>query len=80
MTLTVSGLLSCFDAATVMATARRLKTPGEITCLEVASAIAEAALSALEDALQPDITERELRGVYHERVARRGAPWRTPQE
>jgi Xaa-Pro aminopeptidase len=63
------------DAAPVMATARRLKTPDEITCLDVASAIAESALSALEDALQPGITERELLGVYDERVARLGAPY-----
>jgi Creatinase/Prolidase N-terminal domain len=47
------------DAAAVMAAARRIKTPDEITCLDVASAIAEAALSALEDALVPGITERQ---------------------
>jgi Xaa-Pro aminopeptidase len=63
------------DAAPVMETMRRIKTPDEITCLEVASAIAEAALSALEDTLQPGITERELLGVYHERVASLGAPY-----
>ena len=62
------------DAAPVMATARRIKTSDEITCLEVASAISEAALSALEDALRPGITERELLGVYYECVARLGAP------
>jgi Xaa-Pro aminopeptidase len=62
------------DAAPVMETARRIKTPDEITCLDVASAIAEAALSALEDALQPGITERELLGIHYERVARLGAP------
>ena len=39
------------DAAPVMAAARRIKTPDEITCLDVASAIAEAALSAMDDAL-----------------------------
>jgi Xaa-Pro dipeptidase len=62
------------DAAPVMATVRRTKTPDEITCLEVASAIAEAALSAMEDALAPGITEGELLGVYYERVASLGAP------
>lgn len=63
------------DAAPVMASARRIKTPDEITCLEVASAIAEAALSALEDALRPGVTERELLGIYYERVAGLGAPY-----
>ncbi|MBV8347925.1 MAG: aminopeptidase P family protein [Mycolicibacterium sp.] len=67
------------DAALVMAAARRIKTPDEITCLEVASAIAEAALSALEDALAPGITERQLLGVYYERVASLGAPY-SPSE
>jgi Xaa-Pro aminopeptidase len=62
------------DAGPVMATARRIKTPDEITCLDVASAIAEAALSALENALQPGITERELLGIHDERIASLGAP------
>jgi Xaa-Pro dipeptidase len=76
-----AGLLSSLvtsaelvDALPVMATARRIKTSDEITCLDVASAIAEAALTALEDALQPGITKRELLGVYYERVASLGAP------
>ena len=62
------------NAAPVVTTARRVKTPDEITCLDVASAIAEAALTALEDALAPGITERELLGIYNERVASLGAP------
>jgi len=62
------------DAAPVMTAARRVKSPDEITCLDVASAIAEAALGALEDALAPGITERELLGIYNEKVAGLGAP------
>ena len=62
------------DAAVVMAAARRVKTPEEITCLDVASAIAEAALTAMEDALVPGITERELLGIYDEKIASLGAP------
>jgi len=76
-----SGLLSqlvtsgeLVDAAPVIQAARRIKTPDEITCLDVAAAIAEAALSALEDALAPGVTERDLLGVYYERVAGMGAP------
>ena len=62
------------DAAAVMAAARRVKTADEITCLEVASAISESALSVMEEALRPGITERELLGIYDEHVARLGAP------
>jgi Xaa-Pro aminopeptidase len=75
------GLLARFvtsaemvDAAAVMQTVRRIKMSEEITCLHVASAIAEAALSALEDAVEPGITERELLGIYYECVASLGAP------
>jgi Xaa-Pro dipeptidase len=81
LTPTFAGLLhrlvdkaELLDAAPVMSTARRIKTPDEITCLQVASAIAEAALTALHDALRPGITETELLGVYCERVASLGAP------
>jgi Xaa-Pro aminopeptidase len=76
-----SGLLSqlvttgeLVDAAPVLQTARRIKTPDEITCLDVAAAIAEAALGAAEGALAPGVTERDLLGVYYERVAGLGAP------
>jgi Xaa-Pro dipeptidase len=62
------------DAASVLAAARRVKTPDEAICMEVAAAIAESALTALEDALVPGVTERQLLGVYYERVASRGAP------
>lgn len=62
------------DAGPVMTTARRIKTPDEIICLEVASAIAESALSAMAGALAPDVTERELLAIYRERIASLGAP------
>jgi Xaa-Pro dipeptidase len=62
------------DAGPVMRGARHTKTPDEITCLEVASAIAEAALSAMKDALAPGVTGHELLAVYHERIAGLGAP------
>jgi Xaa-Pro aminopeptidase len=70
----ISASAELVDAAPVLATARRIKTPDEITCLSVASAIAEAALTALDDALEPGITERQLLGVYYEGVASLGAP------
>ena len=68
------GRAELVDAAPVMAAARRMKTPDEIFCLDVASAIAESALSVLENALRPGITERELLGIYYEHVSRLGAP------
>jgi Xaa-Pro aminopeptidase len=62
------------DAGPVMTQARRIKTTDEILCLEVASAISEAALSAMADALAEGATERELLAIYHERIASLGAP------
>lgn len=56
--------------------ARRTKTPDEVHCLRTAAAAAEAGLSAVLDALtsQPAATERELTGVFAERVASLGTP------
>ncbi|WP_205873527.1 M24 family metallopeptidase [Mycobacterium camsae] len=62
------------DGGAVLEGCRRVKTDAEITCLEVAAAISESALSALAAALRPGISERELLGVYSEHVARLGAP------
>ena len=62
------------DAAPVMQAARQVKTPDEITCVNVAAALAESALTTMEDALLPGVAERDLLGVYHERVAVLGAP------
>lgn len=62
------------DGGVVFEACRRLKTDAEITCLEVAAAISESALSAMSAALGPGVSERELLGVYSEHVARLGAP------
>jgi Xaa-Pro aminopeptidase len=61
------------DATSVLRAARRTKTPDEIVAMNVAAAIAEAALSALEAALVPGITERALLGVYDDAVCTLGA-------
>ncbi len=62
------------DGGAVLEACRRVKTDAEITCLEVAAAISESALSAMSAALYPGVSERELLGVYSEHVARLGAP------
>lgn len=62
------------DGGAVVEACRRVKTDAEITCLEVATAISESALSVMASALGPGVSERELLGVYSEHVARLGAP------
>nr|WP_082993996.1 M24 family metallopeptidase [Mycobacterium gordonae] len=62
------------DGGALVEACRRVKTDAEITCLEVAAAISESALSAMSAALYPGVSERELLGVYSEHVARLGAP------
>lgn len=62
------------DGGAVLAAARRIKTDDEITCLEVAAAISESALSVMSSALRPGITERELLGVYSSHISGLGAP------
>jgi Xaa-Pro dipeptidase len=61
------------NGSSVLAVARRIKTPDEIVAMSVAAAIAEAALSALEEALEPGVTERALLGVYDHAVCTLGA-------
>lgn len=62
------------DGTAAMRSARRTKTDNEIACLQIAAAISEAALGALEQALQPGITERELLGIYDACISTHGAP------
>lgn len=62
------------DASPLLAEARATKTADEVACITVAASLAEAALSALEQALVPAITERQLLGVFYECVARLGSP------
>lgn len=61
------------DGTAVLAAARRIKTADELVAMNVAAAIAEAALSALEAALEPGVTERALLGVYDNAVCALGA-------
>jgi Xaa-Pro dipeptidase len=62
------------DASRVLRMARTAKSPDEMACLATAAAVAEAALSAMSEALQPGVTERELVGVYASAVAGLGLP------
>ena len=70
----LAGSAELVDGGAVLEAARRVKTDEEITCLEVAAAISESALSAMSSAVRPGVSERELLGVYSEHVARLGAP------
>jgi Xaa-Pro dipeptidase len=62
------------DASGLLAGLRADKTADELACIEVAVTLAEAGLAALEEALRPGISERDLLGVYVETVAALGAP------
>ena len=66
--------LELVDASPLLHRARAHKTADEIAAIEVAVAVAEAGLTALEEALRPGITERALFGAYLEAVAGLGAP------
>lgn len=62
------------DAARVLRLARSAKSPDEMACLATAAAVAEAALSAMSEALEAGVTERDLLGVYASTVASLGLP------
>jgi Xaa-Pro aminopeptidase len=61
------------DALGLVTAARATKTPDERTCLTLASVLAEAGLNALEAALAPGVTERQLLGILDERLSTLGS-------
>jgi Xaa-Pro aminopeptidase len=51
---------------------RRLKTPEEITCLELSMVGAEAAVASMREALRPGIAEQDLFAQFYGEVIRHG--------
>jgi Xaa-Pro aminopeptidase len=60
-------------AASALLDARRVKSPYEIECLARALGIAEEAVNAVVQMLEPGVTEREAAATYHAEVLRREA-------
>jgi Xaa-Pro aminopeptidase len=56
------------DGEAVMRAARRTKSPGDVEHIRAAVAVAEAAMHAAVDALQPGVREVELKGVFEARM------------
>ncbi|HEY3095392.1 MAG TPA: M24 family metallopeptidase [Acidimicrobiia bacterium] len=61
------------DGEAAMRAARRVKSPAQIDRIRDAISVAEDALGAAVDALQPGVSERELKGVFEERMCQLGA-------
>jgi Xaa-Pro dipeptidase len=62
------------DASVLLTEARAHKTADEVGCIDMALTLAEAGLAALDQALEPGLSERALLGVYVEAISRLGAP------
>ncbi|HKA92657.1 MAG TPA: M24 family metallopeptidase [Acidimicrobiia bacterium] len=60
------------DGESVMRAARRVKTPAEVERIRAAISIAEGALGATVDALQPGVRESDLKGIFEERMCQLG--------
>lgn len=60
------------DGEAVMRAARRVKSAAAIERIRAAIAVAEDALGAAVEALRPGVREVELKGVFEERMCRRG--------
>jgi Xaa-Pro dipeptidase len=65
-------------AAATLSTARRVKSPYEIECLGRSLWIAEEALNAVLQMLEPGVTEQEAAAVYEKEVVKREATPRPP--
>ena len=61
------------DGEAVMRAARRVKSAAEVVNIRAAIAVAEDALGAAVDALCPGVREVDLKGVFEERMCRRGS-------
>ena len=62
------------DGTPAIWAARVTKTVEEIAAIRRATAVAEAGLAVMVEALSPGVTERQLLAVYVERIASLGAP------
>lgn len=62
------------DGGPVIAGARAVKSADELACITEATAVAEEALAAMVDALAPGVSERDLLGVYLQRLGELGTP------
>lgn len=60
------------DGEQLMRRARRVKTPEEVDAIRAAVGVAERALAPARAALAPDVTERQLTGVFMEAMATAG--------
>jgi Xaa-Pro dipeptidase len=60
------------DGEDLMRAVRRVKSPGDVEAIRGAIVIAEDALGAAIGALRPGVRERELLGVFEERMASHG--------
>jgi Xaa-Pro aminopeptidase len=60
------------DGEAVMRVARRVKTPTEVERIRAAIAVATEAMAAAIGALRPGVRERELKGLFEERMCRLG--------
>ncbi|HWW53627.1 MAG TPA: M24 family metallopeptidase [Acidimicrobiales bacterium] len=62
------------DAGHTLSEARGVKTADEISAITAAIEVAEDGLSSLIEAVRPGVTERQLLGLFAERVAELGTP------
>jgi Xaa-Pro aminopeptidase len=67
------GAFTLVPASDAFVTARWIKGPYEIDCLRQALWVAEEAINAVLDLLQPGVTEREVATAFEHEVTQRGA-------
>jgi Xaa-Pro dipeptidase len=71
LTATLPGA-ELVDGEAVMRAARRVKSAAEVERIRGAISVAEDAFGAAVDALRPGVRERELKGVFEERMCQLG--------
>ncbi len=64
-----------FDALAVAETARTIKSPDEILCMNAAITACETGMARMREALEPGITEIELWSILHQTNIAMGGEW-----
>jgi len=67
--------LEIFDGQAVTEIARSIKSDGEVVLLKAAIDVCQEGMAAMQDALQPGITENELWSRLHQTNIARGGEW-----
>ena len=67
--------IDLFDGTEPMELARLIKSPDEITCMNMAISVCETGMARMREALRPGMTENEVWSILHQANIAMGGEW-----